>query len=721
MIAQTVFAAALIASVSASWESKTGSCNTGTISCCDLNKKAQSSTGKNDALISTGDIASQVGVQCDQVPLLIGVAIEDECKNTPVCCEGLEEDGLVGLALQTEQDAAGADSRANDELKHSAANNIGKRKLEQGEVDEVDNSEQCKSHERMTLSFKDWAAPSPILGVAGVEPSENTSLFLGGYEDDTLNAAQKAEGVDDVIEAVGAHRFVGITSDSSPSSVSAANDLRQLHPHLLVMADPSRAIDNIYGYLTEILGLVEPIRYMHKVVAFIKNHSLLLNRFNTSWHNREHGDPPQLKLHGTYNFLDSLRMVKSFKAFDLTDVLTSEPTDAKGAEYKSVLEDDHFRKRWAFMRDALAEPFLEAHEKFQRHDLRLDTVQVELAQLMTKVYTRLVNWEEANATMLRQVLHVFDTCGRKYLDSTSATIRIRDGEDEKLYALTVLALFLNPRTNLDTFRYRKSQKSQPLLQLIRESKHGVNIEEMHALMHKASNQIVRIILILDRYWTRLLELQDKLLGKGIRYGPQNESVNTDRFVIEVLRWAASDSPYDDKVSRAGTDPVAYWESKNDSWIKFIAIQLLSARPTSAPCERLFASAASAASATSAASDLEDSPKSPPQPSKLFKAMSTSQRQKAHKKVKTDVEESAGECTDFAEAMSCSADQSVDEDVAGALHTNKLQALYAEEGLINFDGLTDSSITQDIEKDLTEHCRSLFNACKYSEIWIATDQ
>ncbi|TIB27696.1 hypothetical protein E3P86_04033, partial [Wallemia ichthyophaga] len=63
----------------------------------DLNKKAQSSTGKNDALISTGDIASQVGVQCDQVPLLIGVAIEDECKNTPVCCEDMESDGLVGV------------------------------------------------------------------------------------------------------------------------------------------------------------------------------------------------------------------------------------------------------------------------------------------------------------------------------------------------------------------------------------------------------------------------------------------------------------------------------------------------------------------------------------------------------------------------------------------------------------------------------------------------
>ncbi|TIA79448.1 hypothetical protein E3P89_03401 [Wallemia ichthyophaga] len=114
MIAQTIFATALIASVSAGWEdkSKIGSCNTGKVSCCDLNKKAQSSTGKDDSLISTGDIASQIGVQCDQVPLLIGVALQglylfvtlnnanktlDECKNTPVCCEDMESDGLIGL------------------------------------------------------------------------------------------------------------------------------------------------------------------------------------------------------------------------------------------------------------------------------------------------------------------------------------------------------------------------------------------------------------------------------------------------------------------------------------------------------------------------------------------------------------------------------------------------------------------------------------------------
>ena len=50
----------------------------------NLSEEKEISTGKNDALISTGDIASQVGVQCDQIPAIIGVAIEDECKNTPV-------------------------------------------------------------------------------------------------------------------------------------------------------------------------------------------------------------------------------------------------------------------------------------------------------------------------------------------------------------------------------------------------------------------------------------------------------------------------------------------------------------------------------------------------------------------------------------------------------------------------------------------------------------
>ncbi|TIB61943.1 hypothetical protein E3P78_02601 [Wallemia ichthyophaga] len=109
MIAQTVFAAALVASVLAGWESKTGSCNTGKLSCCDLNKKVQKSTGEESGLLHTGDVLDQVGVQCTQVPLLIGRASKrlkrvletnnstDECKNTPTCCEDVKEDGLVGV------------------------------------------------------------------------------------------------------------------------------------------------------------------------------------------------------------------------------------------------------------------------------------------------------------------------------------------------------------------------------------------------------------------------------------------------------------------------------------------------------------------------------------------------------------------------------------------------------------------------------------------------
>lgn len=78
MIAQTIFATALAATVSAGWTSKTGSCNTGTLSCCDTNKKVQKSTGEESGLLHTGDVLDQVAIQCTQIPALIGVAIEGE-------------------------------------------------------------------------------------------------------------------------------------------------------------------------------------------------------------------------------------------------------------------------------------------------------------------------------------------------------------------------------------------------------------------------------------------------------------------------------------------------------------------------------------------------------------------------------------------------------------------------------------------------------------------
>ncbi|TIA91590.1 hypothetical protein E3P99_00995 [Wallemia hederae] len=99
MIAQTLAISALVAATVAapSGGSKTGSCNTGLVSCCDTNKDKQSSTGEESGLLHTGDVLDQVAVQCTQIPLLIGVAIEDECKNTPVCCEKASDDGLLGI------------------------------------------------------------------------------------------------------------------------------------------------------------------------------------------------------------------------------------------------------------------------------------------------------------------------------------------------------------------------------------------------------------------------------------------------------------------------------------------------------------------------------------------------------------------------------------------------------------------------------------------------
>ncbi|TIB14503.1 hypothetical protein E3P92_01963 [Wallemia ichthyophaga] len=104
MIAQTLAISAVIASALArpSGGSSVGSCNTGLTSCCDTTKEKQSSTGEEDGLLHTGDILDQVAIQCTQIPLLIGVALQGiwnlhVCKNTPVCCEKASSDGLLGI------------------------------------------------------------------------------------------------------------------------------------------------------------------------------------------------------------------------------------------------------------------------------------------------------------------------------------------------------------------------------------------------------------------------------------------------------------------------------------------------------------------------------------------------------------------------------------------------------------------------------------------------
>ncbi|TIB72832.1 hypothetical protein E3Q16_01398 [Wallemia mellicola] len=42
---------------------------------------------KNKAFISTGDIVSQLSLNCNNIALGGNILIEDQCKNTPACCE----------------------------------------------------------------------------------------------------------------------------------------------------------------------------------------------------------------------------------------------------------------------------------------------------------------------------------------------------------------------------------------------------------------------------------------------------------------------------------------------------------------------------------------------------------------------------------------------------------------------------------------------------------
>ncbi|TIC32243.1 hypothetical protein E3Q11_00352 [Wallemia mellicola] len=69
----------------------------GEISCCNTSKSSEESTGEQDSLLSLGNILDQVALDCVQIPIL-AVAIEDECKNTPVCCEDTDQGGLIGIS-----------------------------------------------------------------------------------------------------------------------------------------------------------------------------------------------------------------------------------------------------------------------------------------------------------------------------------------------------------------------------------------------------------------------------------------------------------------------------------------------------------------------------------------------------------------------------------------------------------------------------------------------
>ena len=99
---KTIFAAvatlAAVASALPTGENNgNGQCSTGTAQCCS---QVKSGKAAQDALAGLGlafneAVDGVIGLDCQQIPLLIGVAVQNTCKNTAVCCEGSANNGLV--------------------------------------------------------------------------------------------------------------------------------------------------------------------------------------------------------------------------------------------------------------------------------------------------------------------------------------------------------------------------------------------------------------------------------------------------------------------------------------------------------------------------------------------------------------------------------------------------------------------------------------------------
>ncbi|GAK67686.1 uncharacterized protein PAN0_020c5915 [Moesziomyces antarcticus] len=95
--AVATFAAVASALPTGSEHNGNGQCATGVAQCCSQIKQGPAA---QDALAGLGlafneAVDGVIGLDCQQIPLLIGVAVQNTCKNTAVCCEGSANNGLI--------------------------------------------------------------------------------------------------------------------------------------------------------------------------------------------------------------------------------------------------------------------------------------------------------------------------------------------------------------------------------------------------------------------------------------------------------------------------------------------------------------------------------------------------------------------------------------------------------------------------------------------------
>ncbi|KAN0065495.1 hypothetical protein ACQY0O_001332 [Thecaphora frezii] len=74
-----------------------GQCSNGKVQCCS---EVHEGTDANTALAGLGLAANDVikgaiGLNCNSIDLIIGVDLQNQCKSTPVCCQGSANNGLI--------------------------------------------------------------------------------------------------------------------------------------------------------------------------------------------------------------------------------------------------------------------------------------------------------------------------------------------------------------------------------------------------------------------------------------------------------------------------------------------------------------------------------------------------------------------------------------------------------------------------------------------------
>ncbi|CAO1630035.1 unnamed protein product [Parajaminaea phylloscopi] len=74
-----------------------GSCSVGKPQCCN-SILSEADASKQADFLGLGKVVGAIGLQCQQIPInIIGVAaaLDNQCKTTPVCCQGTAQNGLI--------------------------------------------------------------------------------------------------------------------------------------------------------------------------------------------------------------------------------------------------------------------------------------------------------------------------------------------------------------------------------------------------------------------------------------------------------------------------------------------------------------------------------------------------------------------------------------------------------------------------------------------------